>query len=131
MALQPPIPSLSCNRDVVGIPSLPPFAGVLPDAAFRGKYLAAAPKQPVVAATRRDLAVLKRRDEALADGSLAQAALALAARIDDPKNSATSVSMCAARLLDLMDRLWQLAPADVERNRVDELHAKREKRLAG
>jgi len=92
--------------------------------------LPAAKKQPVVEAVRRDLAALKRRDKQLAEGALAQAALALAARIDDPDNSATSVSMCARELRDHMNRIWELAPAETRDNRVDDLSTRREQRRA-
>lgn len=82
----------------------------------------------MVAAVRRDLAMLAERDPALADGALAQLALAMAAEIDDPDNTATAKSMCAARLSDALDRLRDLAPPAVEHDRLDEVSQRREQR---
>jgi hypothetical protein len=61
---------------------------------------------------------------------LAAAALALAREIDDPENSATSKSMCAKALQDILSQLRALAPQKRERDRLDELAEKRTRRRA-
>ena len=85
----------------------------------------------VVEAVRRDLAELALRDPRLAQSALAASALALAAQLDDPGNSATSKSMCARALAETFDRLRALAPPVVEEDGIDELAARRSGRLAG
>lgn len=67
----------------------------------------------------------------LAQSALAAAAMTLGASLDDPRNSATSKSMCAKALLDILDRLRDLAPGDEEADELDELNARRAERLAG
>lgn len=76
----------------------------------------------VEAGVRRDLTMLGKGAE---DSALAESALALAAEMDDPENSATSKSMCARALLDTMDRLRELAPPKKEADPVDELGERR------
>ena len=66
----------------------------------------------------------------LAGSVLAASALALAREIDDPGNSATSKSMCARALLDTVDRLLARAPADEERDGLDDLTSRRSNRIA-
>ena len=63
--------------------------------------------------------------------ALAATARALARELDDPGNSATSKSMCARVLADVLGQLRELAPAEVEEDVVDQLRARRESRLAG
>lgn len=83
----------------------------------------------VSAAVERDLAVLAERDAELAESGLAASALALAATLDHPGNSATSKSMCAKALLDTLDRLRDLAPEKKENDGIDELRTRRSARL--
>ena len=85
----------------------------------------------VVASVGRDLERLAAIDAPLASSGLAAAALALARDIDDPSNSATSKSMCAKALLDITDRLWELAPAGADGDALDELARRRAARIAG
>lgn len=86
-----------------------------------------APK--VVAAVKRDLEAL---GSAVDDhAALAASALALARELDNPKNSATSKAACSRALAETMDRLRALRSADGDRDRVDELGARRETRRAG
>jgi hypothetical protein len=74
----------------------------------------ATPDGGVAAAVRAELAALERRAPDLAASALAALALALAAEVDDPANSATSKAMCAGSLQKALDRLRELAPpADV------------------
>jgi hypothetical protein len=82
----------------------------------------------VVAAVQRDLDAIAKADKALAESSLAATALALAAELDDPNNSATSKSMCAGRLLDAMSLLRELTPEGEEQDGLDDLSARRAKR---
>lgn len=84
----------------------------------------------MTAALKRDLAAIAKRDPALAKGALAMTALQLAGRIDDPGNSATSVSMCARSLLEVMGRLLELSPAEERSDLVDELQRRRARRRA-
>jgi hypothetical protein len=85
----------------------------------------------VVEAVKRDLGVLAKRDASLARSALAASCLVLAAQLDDPGNSATSKSMCARALREAMDRLRELAPPESVEDRLDDLGARRAKRLAG
>lgn len=100
------------------------------DSAGEGKTSSAA-VGGVVVAVRRDLAMFAKADNALASSGLAALALALASMIDDLGNSATSRSMCAGQLRDTLDRLRELMPAESETSELDELRARRERRLAG
>lgn len=88
------------------------------------------PRDSVLAAVRRDLEDLAGRDPRLAEGSLAASALALAAALDDPANSATSKSMCARALRESIDRLWELAPPPQTKDGIDDLASRRSKRRA-
>lgn len=80
----------------------------------------------VETALEADLASLP---ENLALGALAASALAMAREIDSSGNSATSKSMCQARLQDALAELRSLAPPEVKRDAIDEIKAAREKRL--
>lgn len=85
----------------------------------------------VEAAVRRDLDGLAERDPELAQSGLAASAIALARMIDNPKNSATSRSMCARALREALDRLLELAPVPETNDRIDALHAAAERKLLG
>jgi len=78
----------------------------------------------VLAAVKRDLADIAKRDPRLAKSGLAASALALAIQLD-AANSATSKSMCAKALNDTLDRLRELAPPAKEADSLDELQARR------
>lgn len=78
----------------------------------------------VVEAVERDLT---RFTAEARDSGLAATALALAGEIDG-NNSATSKSMCAKALVDVMRELRSLAPPAREKDGVDDLIARREKR---
>ena len=82
----------------------------------------------VVAAVERELERLPRD---LADSALAASALVMARELDSSGNSATSKSMCQARLQDVMDRLYELRPPSEELDQLDELSAKRRRRIGG
>lgn len=82
----------------------------------------------MVEAVQADLDRLAERSPGLAEGALAHLALAMAGEIDDPMNSATSKSMCAGRLSDVLDRLRDLAPPEQAADRLDEVKHKREQR---
>jgi hypothetical protein len=76
-------------------------------------------------AVKRDL---KAFPADLARSTLAESALALARELDSPENSATSKSMCARALLDTMNRLRELAPPPEQKDRLDDLSARRQQR---
>jgi hypothetical protein len=82
-------------------------------------------------ALERDLAEIRLVAPALADSSLAATAQALAAELDSPSNSATSKSMCAKVFSEVMGQLRALAPAKREKDDLDDLAARRAKRLGG
>lgn len=85
----------------------------------------------VVEAVERDLAALRKRAPELADSAMAATARALAAEIDEPGNSATSKSMCAARLVDIFEQLRALTPAEEPKeDGLVNLAARREARRA-
>ncbi len=85
---------------------------------------------PVEKATRHDLAALRKLDPALADGGAAAAAVAMAREIDDGENSATSKSMCTAKLIGILADLRALAPPERKVDSIDRIAAQREKRQA-
>lgn len=84
----------------------------------------------VRAAVERDLAEIAKRDKALAKSGLAASALELAERMDDPGNSATSVAGCARALAEALSTLRELLPPIAEKDALDELGARRSKRVA-
>jgi len=80
-------------------------------------------------AVTRDLERIAVVAPELAQGAEAFTALALAAEIDG-NNSATSKSMCAKALADLMSELRALTPEQEAGDSVDNLAARRAARLA-
>jgi hypothetical protein len=84
----------------------------------------------VLEGVTRDLAAIGLRDPELAQSALAASALALAAAIDDPENSATSKSLCVKELRETLARLLAMAPAKAENDSLDELTARRSARRA-
>lgn len=93
--------------------------------------LAVSGRTDVVAATEREIAAIRTRDAALAEGAIAASAVAMAYQMQNPYNSATSVSMCAGKLHDAITTLRELAPpAEKESDGIDDLTAKREERRA-
>jgi len=84
----------------------------------------------VAEAVERDLDAVREASPDLADSALAATALALAAEIDEPKNSATSKSMCAARLNETMATLRELMPPKREADGIDDIAEQRKKRRA-
>jgi hypothetical protein len=85
----------------------------------------------VVDALERDLELIREDSSELADSALAASALAMAFEIEHPYNSATSKSMCQARLADTIKTLREMAPARRETDDLDDLSARRASRLAG
>lgn len=77
---------------------------------------------------KRDLALLP---DALSGSTLAASGLALAAELDRAGNSATSKSMCAKSLQDVMRELRELAPPAVVEDELDAKRARRARRLDG
>ena len=85
----------------------------------------------VVEALARDLVAIREASAVLADSALAATAMALAEEMDSPSNSATSKSMCARVLTDVLDDLRGQMPAKEEGDELDDLAARRLARLAG
>lgn len=81
----------------------------------------------VVEALRSEL---ERMPEHVAGSATAATALVMAAQLDDSSTSATSKSMCAAKLLDAMAILHDLAPSERMADGIDDLTAHRAARLA-
>jgi hypothetical protein len=82
----------------------------------------------VVEAVQADIAALGSR---AVGSTLAETALALARELDKPKNSATSKSMCAKAMIDVLRELWSQAPPKREADGVTDLNAERAARRAG
>ena len=80
----------------------------------------------VEGAVRADL---KGLGKDLEGSGLAAVAVAMAREIDG-ENSATSKSMCAKALQDILGQLRGLAPPKAERDRIDDLADKRNRRRA-
>jgi hypothetical protein len=85
----------------------------------------------VVGALKAELAAMGRTAPELADSTLAAAALALARAVDASKTSPTAKSMCARELRELLGELRDRMPEGEERDRLDELTARRDARVAG
>jgi hypothetical protein len=79
----------------------------------------------VVEAVERDLDAIRRVAPEVADSGVAASALALAAELDSPNNSATSKSMCAKALADAMKTLREWSPPAQKKDGVDELRDRR------
>lgn len=67
-------------------------------------------------------------DDRLAKGALAATALELASQMDNPRNSATSKSMCAKSLTDVLARLRDLAPPQDEDSPLTRIRRRRDER---
>ena len=82
----------------------------------------------VIGAMLSELEDLASRDKRLAGSALAATALAMAYEVEHPYNSATSKSMCAAKLMEAIRELRELCPPEVKRDRIDEVNERRERR---
>lgn len=82
----------------------------------------------VVRAVNRDLKALG--DRALATSALAETALSLAREMDKKDNSATSKSMCARALIEVLEQLRDLAPPKRDADDIDDLASRRRERQA-
>lgn len=75
-------------------------------------------------------AELAQMPQHVRDSSLAATAMVLARKMDDPDNSATSVSMCANAMLSILTKLNELAPRQTgEENPLATILSGRQKRL--
>lgn len=83
------------------------------------------PAMSVLAAVRSDL---EQFGERARGSTLAATALALAKELDKPKNSATSKSMCAKAMIDVLRELRSLAPPRLEADGITDLNAERAER---
>lgn len=84
----------------------------------------------VVDAVEEDLRRIEEREPQLVRSGLAATAFALARDLDNPRNSATSKSMCAKALSEVLDRLLELAPEAPKKDKIDELASRRTARRA-
>lgn len=91
----------------------------------------AAKRITVVGSVKRDLDEIAKVAPDLAESGLAAMALTLARELDKAKNSATSKSMCARALADVLDQLRELTPEKEKRDGLDEIADRRAQRLAG
>lgn len=86
----------------------------------------------VIEAVEADLEAIRKRAPEVADSALAATAIQLAYEMENPFNSATSKSMCARSLIEILDGLAEKAPpTQQETSQLDDLRAKREARIAG
>lgn len=83
-----------------------------------------------VATLEKELLALKSRAPGLAESTLAAGAMAMARELDKPHNSATSKSMCQARLQDALRELRELAPPEEKKDALDEVGKRRAERRA-
>lgn len=74
-------------------------------------------------------AVREELEDVDASGALAATALAMAREID-AGNSATSKSMCAKVLMDVLREIRAQAPPKRQEDRVDEIAKRRQERIA-
>lgn len=84
----------------------------------------------VVAAVERDVKAFAELLPGIDESAEAATALALAAELDD-RNSATSKSMCARALAELMLQMRSRLPEERVGDSLDDLAARRAARLAG
>ena len=82
----------------------------------------------VAVAVRAELAQLEKRRKGSARSALGAAALALAKELDSPGTPASSKSLCANSLQDILRQLHALAPADSGKGELDEIAARRRRR---
>lgn len=75
-------------------------------------------------------ALLKRLPGELSNGPEAATALALAAELDAPGNSATSKANCAKELRETLAALRAMAPAERKGSQLDDLAQRRQRRKA-
>lgn len=93
------------------------------------KPLSESGQASVATAVEEDLALIRQRDEKVANSAIAAAALRMGYELDDPFNSATSKSQCAKALQAHMDRLLELSPpGQEEEGKLHELKSQREAR---
>lgn len=90
--------------------------------------LAGPARSDPVEAVERDIEAIRQRDSDLADSALAAAALSMAYELINPFNSATSKSMCVARLMEAMAELRELVPPAETADRLDEVAKRRDQR---
>lgn len=81
----------------------------------------------VLEAVEHDLAKLPPD---LGESALAAIARAMAESMDSPRISHTARSMCGRLLLDTIERLLELAPADQKKDRLDDLATRRATRIS-
>jgi hypothetical protein len=86
---------------------------------------------PVALAAQQDLDRLAVEGAQLPSAALAATALCMAAQLDDPRTSATSKSMCAARLVECLETIASLTPERTSDDSIDDLATRRAARRTG
>lgn len=81
--------------------------------------------ESVVESVEHDIELLGSK---AAESTLAATALTLARRMDDPRTSSTSLSMCSKEFRETMRELHELAPPERERDGIDDLAEQRKRR---
>lgn len=84
----------------------------------------------VKTAVQAQLEAFEERLPGISESPEAALALSLAGRVDDAHNSATSVSLCAGRLLETLAALRVLVPEVKKESPLDEIKARRDAKLA-
>ena len=85
----------------------------------------------VVESLQSQLAEWEQRLPGVSRCALAAVALNLAAHLDDPLTKATAASNTANSLDRVLERLESSLPPPMEKDEIDELRKKRERRRAG
>ena len=84
----------------------------------------------VVEAVKRDLALLEKRAPGVSKSALAASLFSLAEGLDDPRASLAMKAMAQERLAKTLAELRLLAPDKPKESPLDEIRARREKRVA-
>jgi hypothetical protein len=92
------------------------------------KGLGVSSRSNVISAAEHDVDKIRERSPELAESALAAAAIRLAYEIEHPFNSATSKSMCAREMREVLGALRDLAPEEQTKDGLDDLSAARAKR---
>jgi hypothetical protein len=77
----------------------------------------------------QELQILCRQHPDIAPALMATA-LRLAEALDNPRITPTATAFCAKSMIEIMDRIYELMPAEQKRSRLDDLADRRAARLA-
>lgn len=96
---------------------------------FDGKTIAEAAPSELRESAEHDLALLAERDASLAKGTLAATARALAIRLENPYTSATAAAMCGRGIVEIIQKLHELAPPAEKKGALHGIRSDRAVRL--